>query len=89
MRDNPLDVARKAMTDSYLQAQAAIKSDLEGTTPYNSVKLSDVQERMMYDHPERILPGGVGDPAMAHQALKEKMGAAEYASWIKRMGGGV
>jgi len=87
MRVNPLDSARKAMTDSYTQAQSALKSDLEGTTPYNSVRLSDAQERMMYDHPERILPGGVGDPAMARQALKEKMGAAEYASWIKRMSG--
>lgn len=87
MRVNPFDSARSAMADSYLQAQAAIKSNLEGTTPYNSVELSPDQERMMYEHPERILPGGVGDPALARQALKEKMGAAEYASWIKRMGG--
>lgn len=86
-RDNPLDQDRKAMADSYLQARAAVKSNLEGTTPYNSVELSPDQERMMYDHPERILPGGVGDPAMARLALKEKMGAAEYASWIKRMSG--
>jgi hypothetical protein len=51
------------------------------------VKLSDEDERMLYDFPERILPGGVGDRGMARQVLKDTLGADMYAKWIRKMSG--
>jgi hypothetical protein len=86
-RENPLDAARKAMAQAYSEAKGAIRKNLEGTTPYNSVKLSDEDERMLYDFPERILPGGVGDRGMARQLLKDTLGAELYAKWIRKMSG--
>ncbi len=86
-KQNPYDVARKAMAAEYTKAREALANELKGFPPYGSVKLSPEDERMLYDHPERILPGGVGDQAQARIALKKQMGAAKYAKWLREMNG--
>jgi hypothetical protein len=88
---NPLDTDRKAKADAYTKAKDTLRRIIADAPPYNSVKLSKEEERMMYDHPERFLPGGTGSQGQGRQAAKGgppgQGDAVKYKKWLEEMNG--
>lgn len=86
-RRNPFDEMRETLAAAYRADKESLAKDMEGVPPYNSVKLDEEEERLLFQFPERIFPDGVGDRGEARKQLKQMMGPDLYAKWIKKQMG--
>jgi hypothetical protein len=85
---NEFDVIRTQMASAYQKDAAVLKAHQAKQPPYNSKKLSQEEESLLYQFPERAFPNLPIPREQARIQLKDQMGAAEYAAFIRRNAGG-